>query len=259
MYPPDYQPGRKYPLVTFVHGGPHGRYSEGFSHEFQMVAATGSLVLFTNPRGSTNYGQDFQYMTLNAWGIDDAKDILQAIDSVVARGIADPTRLAVSGGSYGGFMTNWLIAQDHRWKTAITDRSISNWISFYGVSDASSLVENEFDGMPWPYLSADTGSYTLATILSPITWADKVKTPTLIIHSINDYRVPLEEGEQWYRALKKHNVPVKMVVFPDASHGLSGSGEPWLLVRRLKEYTTWFRAYLVDDKPVVSPVVPQNP
>jgi dipeptidyl aminopeptidase/acylaminoacyl peptidase len=252
IYPVDYEPGKKYPMVTYIHGGPHGRYSEGWNHEFQMVAAQGIFVLFTNPRGSTNSGVDFQYMTLNAWGIDDTKDILQAVDMVVTRGLADPQRLAVSGGSYGGFMTNWITSQDQRWKTAITDRSISNWMSFYGVSDASGLVENEFDGMPWPYLHADTGSYLLATMLSPIVWANKVKTPTLIIHSINDYRVPFAEGEQWYRALKKNNVPVKLVGFPDSSHGLSGSGEPWLLVRRLREYVSWFRAYLVDDKPVIT-------
>ncbi len=252
IYPPDYEPGRKYPMVTYVHGGPHGRYADGWNHEFQMVAAQGIFVLFTNPRGSTNYGNEFQYMTLNAWGIDDAKDILQAVDMVVARGLADPQRLGVSGGSYGGFMTNWLTSQDHRWKAAVTDRSISNWISFYGASDASSLVEGEFAGMPWPYQNPDSGSYILATMLSPIVYADKVKTPTLIIHSLNDYRVPFEEGEQWYRALKKNNVPVKLVGFPDSSHGLSATGEPWLLVRRLHEYVDWFRAYLVDDKPVIN-------
>jgi dipeptidyl aminopeptidase/acylaminoacyl peptidase len=252
LYPPDYQPGQKYPMVTYVHGGPHGRYADAFNHEFQMVAATGALVLYTNPRGSTNYGMEFQYMTQNAWGIDDAKDILQAVDLVVQRGLADSSRLAISGGSYGGFMTNWLSAQDQRWKTAITDRSIANWMSFYGVSDASGLVEGEFGGMPWPFEHPDTGSFMLATILSPIVWANQVKAPTLIIHSLNDYRVPFEEGEQWFRALKKHNVPVKLVGFPDSSHGLGSSGEPWLLVRRLNEYVNWFRAYLVEDKPVIS-------
>jgi len=252
IYPPDYEAGKKYPMVTFVHGGPHGRYADAFSHEFQMVAAQGMFVLFTNPRGSTNYGNEFQFMTLNAWGIDDAKDILQAVDNVVARGLADAQKLGVSGGSYGGFMTNWLTSHDTRWKAAVTDRSISNWMSFYGASDASTLVENEFDGMPWPYQHADSGSYTLATMLSPIVYADRVKAPTLIIHSLNDYRVPFEEGEQWYRALKKNGVPVKLVGFPDSSHGLSASGEPWLLVRRLREYCDWFRAYLVDDKPVLT-------
>jgi dipeptidyl aminopeptidase/acylaminoacyl peptidase len=210
------------------------------------------FVLFTNPRGSTNYGNEFQFMTMNAWGIDDAKDILQGVDMVVARGLADPQRLGVSGGSYGGFMTNWLTSQDQRWKAAVTDRSISNWMSFYGASDASSLVEGEFAGMPWPYQSADSGSYLLATMLSPIVYANKVKAPTLIIHSLNDYRVPFEEGEQWYRALTKNKVPTKLVGFPDSSHGLSGSGEPWLLVRRLHEYCDWFKAYLVDDKPVLT-------
>ena len=112
-------------------------------------------------------------------------------------------------------------------------------------------IESDFGGMIWPF-EGDSGSYRLATMLSPIVYADKVKHPMLIIHSLNDYRVPFEEGEQWFRALKKHNVPVKMVAFPDASHGLSAQGEPWLLVRRLNEYVDWFRAYLLDNKPIIS-------
>jgi dipeptidyl aminopeptidase/acylaminoacyl peptidase len=120
------------------------------------------------------------------------------------------------------------------------------------VSDASSLVENEFGGRPWPFNDNEDGSYQLATMLSPIVWANQVKTPTLIIHSLNDYRTPLEGGEQWYRALQKNGVPVKMVLFPDSSHGLSRGGEPWLVVRRLNEYVDWFRAYLVEDRPVVT-------
>lgn len=252
IYPVDYQVGRLYPMTVFVHGGPHSRYSNSWNHEFQMIAAQGIFVLYTNPRGSSNYGQEFQYMTQNAWGIDDFKDIIKAVDLVVERGLADPARLGVSGGSYGGFMTNWITSQDQRWKAAVTDRSISNWLSFYGVSDASSLVENEFGGRPWPFNDNEDGSYLLATMLSPIVWANQVKTPTLIIHSINDYRTPLEGGEQWYRALQKNGVPVKMVLFPDSSHGLSRGGEPWLVVRRLQEYVDWFRAYLVEDRPVVT-------
>jgi dipeptidyl aminopeptidase/acylaminoacyl peptidase len=252
VYPVDYEEGRSYPMVVSIHGGPHSRYADTWFPEFQALAAQGMFVLYPNPRGSSGYGMDFQYSTLRAWGIDDTKDILQAVDLVVDRGLADPERLGITGGSYGGFMTNWMTAHDQRWKAAITARSISNWISFYGVSDASGLVEREFGGMPWPFMSTEEGSYNLAMMLSPIVWADRVETPTLIVHSINDYRTPLEGGEQWYRALQKHDVPVKMVLFPDSSHGLSRTGEPWLLVRRLHEYIDWFRAYLVEEEPVVA-------
>jgi dipeptidyl aminopeptidase/acylaminoacyl peptidase len=247
VYPPDYDPSQKYPLVLYIHGGPHSRYADTWFPEFQMVAAPGMFVLFTNPRGSSNYGMEFQYSTLRAWGIDDYRDVLQAVDIVVERGLADPERLGVTGGSYGGFMTNWITAHDQRFRTAVSDRAISNWLSFYGVSDASSLVEGEFGGMPWPFQSEEQGSYNLVMMLSPIVWADRVKTPTMIIHSINDYRTPLEGGEQWFRALKKHNVPVRMVLFPDTSHGMSRTEEPWLLVRRLQEYVNWFNAFLIED------------
>lgn len=253
VYPADYEPGRSYPLVVYIHGGPHSRYADTWFPEFQMLAARGMFVLYTNPRGSSGYGMHFQFSTLRAWGIDDTKDVLQAVDLVVERGLADPDRLGITGGSYGGFMTNWITAHfPERFASAVTDRSITNWISFYGVSDASGLVESEFGGMPWPFLSTEEGSYNLAMALSPIVWADRVKTPTMIIHSINDYRTPLEGGEQWFRALQKHDVPVRMVLFPDSAHGLSRTGEPWLLIRRLHEYVDWFSGYLVNDEPVVA-------
>jgi dipeptidyl aminopeptidase/acylaminoacyl peptidase len=251
MYPLDYEEGTKYPMVLSIHGGPHSRYAETWFPEFQMLAAQGMFVLYINPRGSGGYGSEFSGMIMEAWGIDDYKDYMQAVDLVIARGLVDEASLGVTGGSYGGFMTNWITAHNDRFKAAITARSICNWISFYGVSDASGLVEREFGGRPWPFQSEDEGSYDLAMMLSPIVWADNVTTPTLIIHSINDYRCPLEEGEQWFRALQKNNVPVKMVLFPDSSHGLSRTGEPWLLVRRLNEYIDWFKAYLVDDEPVI--------
>jgi dipeptidyl aminopeptidase/acylaminoacyl peptidase len=252
VYPVDYEEGQQYPLVLYIHGGPHSRYADTWFPEFQMLAAQGMFVLYTNPRGSSGYGMHFQFSTLRAWGIDDYKDVLQAVDIVVDRGLADPERLGVTGGSYGGFMTNWITAHDQRFAAAVTDRSISNWLSFYGVSDASGLVEGEFGGMPWPFESTEEGSYNLVMMLSPIVWADRVETPTMIIHSINDYRTPLEGGEQWFRALQKHNVPVRMVLFPDSAHGMSRTGEPWLLVRRLQEYVDWFTGYLVNDEPVVA-------
>ena len=256
MYPLDYQEGTKYPLVLSIHGGPHSAYRNTWFPEFQMIAAEGIFVLYINPRGSGSYGRHFSSMIMESWGIDDYKDYMQAVDLVVDRGIVDETAMGVTGGSYGGFMTNWITAHNDRFKCAITARSICNWISFYGISDASGLVENEFGGRPWPFESEDEGSWIRAMMLSPIAWADQVVTPTLIIHSINDYRCPLAEAEQWFRALKKNEVPVKMVLFPDSTHDLSRTGEPWLLVRRLQEYVDWFGAYLVDDEPVVNATGP---
>jgi dipeptidyl aminopeptidase/acylaminoacyl peptidase len=252
VYPQGYEEGRSYPMVVSIHGGPHSRYADTWFPEFQMLAAQGMFVLYTNPRGSSGYGMEFQYSTLRAWGIDDLKDILQGVELVVERGLADPERLGVTGGSYGGFMTSWITAHDQRWRAALTARGIVNWLSFYGVSDVPGLIEREFGGMPWPFRSSEEGSYELVMKLSPIVWADRVETPTLIIHSINDYRTPLEGAEQWYRALRKHEVPVKMILFPDSSHGLSRTGEPWLLVRRLHEYMDWFRHYLVEDETTVA-------
>jgi dipeptidyl aminopeptidase/acylaminoacyl peptidase len=250
VYPVDYVEGQRYPMVVSIHGGPHSRYAETWFPEFQMLAAEDMFVLYTNPRGSSGYGMEFQFSTLNAWGIDDTKDILDAVEIAVERGLADPDRLGITGGSYGGFMTSWITAHDQRWRAALTARGIVNWFSFYGVSDASGLVEREFGGMPWPYQSDEEGSYNLVMELSPIVWADQVETPTLIIHSINDYRTPLEGADQWYRALQKHDVPVRMVLFPDSSHGLSRTGEPWLLVRRLHEYVDWFGSWLVGTEAV---------
>jgi dipeptidyl aminopeptidase/acylaminoacyl peptidase len=251
MYPLEYEEGMKYPLVISIHGGPHSAYRETWFPEFQMIAAKGIFVLYINPRGSGGYGSHFSSMIMEAWGIDDYKDYMQAVDLIIERGIVDESNLGVTGGSYGGFMTNWITAHNDRFKCAITARSICNWISFYGASDASGLVESEFGGRPWPFRSDDEGSWNRAMMLSPISWADQVVTPTLIIHSINDYRCPLVEAETWYRALQKNEVPVQMVLFPDSTHDLSRTGEPWLLVRRLHEYVDWFEAYLVLDEPVV--------
>lgn len=236
--PYGYQAGKKYPLILYIHGGPHGQYGNVFFHEFQMLAGQGYWVLFTNPRGSTGYGHDFTYATRKRWGMEDYQDLMNGVNEVIRRtGQVDTTRMAVLGGSYGGFMTNWIIGHTNRFAVAQTDRSISNWFSWYGSSDAQGLTEYEFDGFPWTQDS-------LYRALSPFSYVTNMKTPLLIVHSEEDYRVPITDAEQLFMALKKRGVPVEFVRYPRSSHGLSRNGPPWLLVDRLERIRTWFAHWI---------------
>jgi len=232
--------GERYPLILKIHGGPHSAYGNTFFPTFHVLSAAGFYVLYSNPRGSDGYGHDFEYATRGRWGILDSEDFLRGIDAALARFPgADPERLGVSGGSYGGFMTNWLTATTDRFKAAVTSRSIVNWESWWGSSDAQRLTEFEFYGPPWERRD-------LYRRLSPISYVENVTAPTLIIHSENDYRTPIGDGEQWFMALKKRGVPVEMVRYPRSSHGLSRTGEPWLLVDRLERIRSWFVHWLID-------------
>jgi dipeptidyl aminopeptidase/acylaminoacyl peptidase len=238
MRPYAYQPGRRYPLVLSIHGGPHGQYGNVYFHEFQMLAGQGYWVLITNPRGSTGYGHTFTYATRFRWGMEDYQDLMNAVDEVIRRtGQVDTTRMAVLGGSYGGFMTNWILGHTSRFAVAQTDRSIFNWYSWYGSSDAQGLTEYEFGGPPW---EADS----LYRVLSPMTWARNIRTPLLIVHSEEDHRTPITDGEQLFMMLRKRRVPVEFVRYPRSSHGLSRTGPPWLLVDRLERIRTWFAHWI---------------
>jgi dipeptidyl aminopeptidase/acylaminoacyl peptidase len=239
--PVGYQPGRSYPMVLKIHGGPHSAYGNTFFPTFHVLSAAGFFVLYPNPRGSANYGHEFMYATRGAWGIVDKEDYLKGVDAALARyPDIDANRLGVSGGSYGGFMTNWLTATSDRFSAAVTSRSITNWESWWGSSDAQGLTEFEFYGTPWERRD-------LYRRLSPISFVENVTAPTLIIHSENDYRTPIGDGEQWFMSLKKLGVPVEMVRYPRSSHGLSRTGEPWLLVDRLERIRSWFQHWLVDS------------
>ncbi len=240
--PVGYREGTSYPLILKIHGGPHGAYGNTFFPTFHVLSAAGFFVLYPNPRGSSGYGHEFQYATRGEWGIVDKEDYLGGVDAALARyPDADPDRLGVSGGSYGGFMTNWLTATTARFHAAVTSRSITNWESWYGVSDAQGLTELEFFGPPWEQRD-------LYRRLSPISYVENVTAPTLIIHSENDYRTPIADGEQWFMALKKRGVPVEMVRYPRSSHGLSRTGEPWLLVDRLERIRSWFVHFLLENR-----------
>jgi len=235
--PAGYQPGRKYPLVLYIHGGPHSAYGENWFDEFHNITGAGMFVLFTNPRGSSGYGGDFTYSTRGRWGLEDFQDLMKAVDIVSTRADVDSTRMGVTGGSYGGFMTAWITTKTNRFKAAQADRMISNWWSWYGTSDVPGLTEFEFFGKPWE----NEKTYDE---LSPIRFVDKVRTPTLIVQSEEDHRTPMADAEQWFMALKKQGVDVELVRYPRSTHDLSRTGEPWLLVDRLGRLRQWFGHYL---------------
>jgi dipeptidyl aminopeptidase/acylaminoacyl peptidase len=238
--PTGFDPRLSYPMVLKIHGGPHSAYGNTWFRTFHVLSASGFFVLYPNPRGSSGYGHAFQYATRGSWGEMDQEDFLTGVDTALAAyPQIDGQRIGVSGGSYGGFFTNWLTATTDRFAAAVTSRSITNWESWYGASDAQGLTEYEFYGPPWEQRE-------LYRRLSPISYVENVTAPTLIIHSENDYRTPIADGEQWFIALKKRGVPVEMVRYPRSSHGLSRTGEPWLLVDRLERLRTWFVHWLIE-------------
>jgi dipeptidyl aminopeptidase/acylaminoacyl peptidase len=241
MKPAGYVAGRKYPLVLYIHGGPHSQYNEGWFDEFQNLAAAGMMVLYTNPRGSSGYGADFTYVSRGQWGGEDYQDLMKAVDIAARRPDVDSTRMGVTGGSYGGFMTAWITTKTNRFKAAQADRMISDWVSWYGSSDAQGLTEFEFYGKPWD-------NFAMYDTLSPIRFANRVRTPTLIVQSEEDHRTPMANAELWFMALKKQGVPVELVRYPRSTHELSRGGEPWLLVDRLGRLRQWFSYWLLGER-----------
>ena len=238
MKPFGYQAGRRYPLVLYIHGGPHSQYNEGWFDEFQNLAGAGFMVLYTNPRGSSGYGADFTYSIRGRWGDEDFMDLMKAVDLMVARPDVDSTRMGVTGGSYGGFMTGWITTKNRRFAAAQVDRADMNWRSWYGGSDqAQGLTETELYGKPW-----EKGN--IYDAVSPIYFVQNVRTPTLIVHSEEDTRVTVGQGDEWFTALKKQGVPVEYIRYPRSTHELSRSGEPWLLVDRLGRLRDWFTHWL---------------
>lgn len=247
MKPYGYEAGKKYPMVIYIHGGPHSSYGEGWFDEFQNLAAQGMFVLFTNPRGSSGYGAPFTYSTRGRWGLEDYQDLMKAVDIVAARPDVDSTKMGATGGSYGGFMTTWIATRTNRFKAIETDRTITDWTYWYGSSDAQGLTEFEFYGKPWD-------NQKLYDTLSPIRYVSKVKTPMLLVQSEEDHRTPMGSAEIWFMSLKKQGVPVELVRYPRSNHDLSRTGEPWLLVDRLGRIRQWFSYWLQGEKPKDPPV-----
>jgi dipeptidyl aminopeptidase/acylaminoacyl peptidase len=236
--PVGWQAGMKYPLVLSIHGGPAGQYGVDWYHEFQVYAARGWAVFFCNPRGSTGYGQKFERGIVDNWGGMDYQDVMAGVDAALRQNPwIDAGRMGVTGGSYGGFMTNWIVGHTTRFQAAVTLRSVSNFISDDGTRDGAYGHEDDFGGFLFDHFD----QYWNA---SPLKYARNVKTPTLVLHSDNDYRVPLEQGEQWFRALKHYGVEAELVIFPRENHNLTRTGEPKHLVESLNWQCYWFDRFL---------------
>jgi dipeptidyl aminopeptidase/acylaminoacyl peptidase len=238
MKPVGFEEGKKYPLLLEIHGGPYGMYAESMMHEFQLLAARGYVVLYTNPRGSASYGDAFAGTLFRAWGKADFPDLMAAVDWAIAQGYVDENRLGVLGGSYGGYMTNWVITHTNRFKAAVTQRTVSNLYSSFGTDDIMyAHAPHTFGAWPWE----DPDIYWE---LSPISYVDRIETPLLIEHQDEDYRCPLEQAEQLFTALKRQGKTVELVRYPEESHGMSRTGKPKHRVDRLRRMTEWMDRYV---------------
>ena len=238
MKPVGYQEGKIYPAILNIHGGPKTVYGEVFYHEMQYWANEGYVVFFCNPRGSDGRGNMFADIR-GKYGTIDYEDIMNFTDLVLEKyTFIDKNRIGVTGGSYGGFMTNWIIGHTNRFKAAASQRSISNWISKFGTTDIGYyFVDDQIGATPWNDMEKLWEH-------SPMKYADKVSTPTLFIHSEKDYRCWVAEGIQMFTSLKYHGVESRLVMFREENHELSRSGKPKHRIKRLEEISNWFNHYL---------------
>jgi dipeptidyl aminopeptidase/acylaminoacyl peptidase len=245
--PLGWQENKKYPVILSVHGGPAGQYGVDWYHEFQVYAAKGYAVVFTNPRGSTGYGQKFERGIAGEWGGKDYQDVMNGVDAALVKyPWLDAERMGVTGGSYGGFMTNWIVGHTNRFKAAVTLRSVVNFLSDEGTRDGAYGHSPDFGGDLFE-------RFDMFWDRSPLKYAKNVKTPTLILHSDNDFRVPLEQGEQWFRALKHFGVTTEIVMFPRENHNLTRTGEPKHLVESLNWQLYWFDRFINGNAAAVPP------
>jgi dipeptidyl aminopeptidase/acylaminoacyl peptidase len=245
--PVGWQEGKKYPLILSIHGGPAGQYGVDWFQEFQVYAARGWGVFYTNPRGSTGYGQKFERGIEGEWGRNDYTDVMNGVEEVLRRNPwVDRERLGVTGGSYGGYLTNWIVGHTNLFKAAVTLRSVVNFVSDEGTRDGAYGHKDDFGGDLFD-------KFDLYWERSPLKYAGNVKTPILILHSENDLRVPLEQGEQWFRALKHFGATAEFVIFPRENHNLTRTGEPKHLVESLNWQLYWFDRYLDGRQTAVPP------
>ncbi len=236
--PPGFDESGKYPSILEIHGGPRVQYGNFFMHEFFYLASSGYVVYFCNPRGSSGYGEDHSKSIWNRWGTIDYDDLMCWVDFVEKKSYIDKKRMGVTGGSYGGYMTNWIIGHTHKFKAAVTQRSVSNLTSMYGSSDMNWTFQDEFGNQP-PWENVENWWQQ-----SPIKYVGNCKTPTLVIHSEQDLRADIEQGLQMFVALKRLGVETEMVIFPEESHGLSRGGRTDRRIVRLNSIREWFDRHL---------------
>jgi len=238
MKPLNYESGKKYPMILLIHGGPHGMYGWMFRERQQILTMAGYAVLMIDPRGSTGYGQEFSDGSVQDWGGGDYKDLMAGVDHALKTfDFIDEERMGVSGGSYGGYMTNWVITQTDRFKAAVSSASISNIFSMYGNSMKWITIEEEFGGLIW-----DEKVKKLALERSPALYLDRVKTPTLFLHGEVDFTCPVTQAEEMFRGLKRMNVETMMVRYVRSSHG--GGWAPELMLDRLEQELEWMNKYV---------------
>jgi len=241
--PPGFNPNRLHPLVLEIHGGPHGQYGWAFFHEFQILAGMGYVVFGVNPRGSDGYGERFRHEVVRDWGGKDYADLMTALDQIIDRtGYIDPNRLGVAGGSYGGYMTNWIIGQTDRFSAAVSMRSISNLVSEYPQHDIVPWGVLELGPPPWPNLDE-------LWRRSPIRNVQNIQTPLLLTCGEMDLRCAISQSEELFGAMRLLGKPVEMIRFPEESHDLSRNGRPDRRVERLRRIGAWFERFL-GTKPV---------
>lgn len=242
LKPPGLAPGQRVPMVLQIHGGPHAMYSPAYSHELQTMAAGGYAVLFVNPRGSFGYGQEFARACRGDFGGVDYRDLMEAVDAALERfDFIDADRLGVTGGSYGGLMTNWIVAKTNRFRAAVSQRSISNWLSFYGTSDIGiSYTEGIVGGNPWD-------DHALLWDRSPLAHANRIEAPLLILHGEQDFRCPIEQADQLYAALKRLGKTTRLIRYPGSGHLFLKAGKPSYRAEALRHIQAWFDEHLAKD------------
>ncbi len=238
LKPPGFDPSKKYPLILEIHGGPLAMYGWFFMHEFYYLAAQGYLVAFTNPRGGQGYGEEHAKAIWGGWGDADYADLMAFTDLLSQQPFVDASRMGVTGGSYGGYMTVWIIGHTQRFRAAVTSRCVSNFISMWGSSDFNWTFQQVLSDKP-PF--EDLQKYWDH---SPMKYIGSAKTPTLVIHNEFDLRCPIEQGEQVFVALKRLGVDSEMVRFPDEFHGLSRTGRTDRRIARIQHIRRWFDKYL---------------
>ncbi len=237
LKPPNFNPRRQYPAIVEVHGGPRVQYGNVFFHEMQYLAAKGFVVFYSNPRGSQGYGEKFAGCIVNNWGSYDYQDVMAGAELISGKSYVNKKKLGITGGSYGGYMTNWVVGHTNRFRAAVTQRSVVNLLSFSGSSDIGFEDWREFGGQPWD-------NWYNHLRMSPIYYVKNIRTPLLIIHNEGDLRCHIEQAEQLYTALKILKRKVDFIRFPEEFHGLSRCGRPDRRMERLRRISGWFEKHL---------------
>ncbi len=238
FFPPDFDASLSYPMILDIHGGPHGVFSDSFIPQQQVLATAGYIVLAVNPRGSSTYGVDFMKAVLGDWGGEDYLDIMAAVDALCERGFVDESRLGITGYSYGGFMSSWIIGHETRFRAAVIGAPCINLSSMYGTSDIGvRFGEAQWGGRRWEALDAFLER-------SPLTYAPNVQTPALLMHGEDDARCPIEQSEQYFVTLKRLGREVELVRFPDSSHGFVRNGHPRLREEYLSRLLDWMNSHI---------------